>query len=398
MAYYAVFVLLPEDPLRPRMLDLGPAAKIDQAVRALRWEIEVKGTMQQVKRRGAALYNLLFAPLARFIGAQELIFVSPDGELNLIPFEVLTNDRGDFLVERYQFNYLSSGRDLARFEANKTKSDQIIVFAAPSFEWKRDKSNPDRGPRVPEDGKESRRSRDLAQVRWNPLTGTLAEAEAIADLFSSTRVKLYLHCNASEKIMKSVVSPRILHVATHGFFLESNHWRRVTSSLSRHLDPVGSFSHLKIMSSDWRAPVENLMLRSDLVLAGANHFKESPAVGEDGILTALEVSGMKLHGMDLVVLSACQTGVGEALRGEGVFGLRRAFHIAGARTVVMSLWVVPDHGTKELMVDFYDGLKRGKGKSGALRATVLRKIHNLRERSGLAHPFDWGAFVCVGEP
>lgn len=118
--------------------------------------------------------------------------------------------------------------------------------------------------------------------------------------------------------------------------------------------------------------------------------------GEDGILTALEVSGLQLWGTDLVVLSACNTGVGEVRRGEGVFGLRRAFQLAGARTVVMSLWSVPDQETGALMADFYSRLSHGK--SRALHEAMLAQMLLRRARYGAAHPFYWGAFVSVGEP
>ena len=146
--------------------------------------------------------------------------------------------------------------------------------------------------------------------------------------------------------------------------------------------------------------LENPLLRSGLVLAGANHLGEEEDIEgtEDGILTALEISGLPLWGTDLVVLSACETGVGAVRRGEGVFGLRRAFQLAGAKTVVMSLWSVSDIVTQELMVDFYRRIISGTGKAKAMQEASLALMRARREKEGAAHPFFWAAFVCVGEP
>ena len=151
-----------------------------------------------------------------------------------------------------------------------------------------------------------------------------------------------------------------------------------------------------------RAPgtIENPLLRSGLVFAGANNLgKETLPEGcDDGILTALEISGLPLRGTNLVVLSACDTGAGDVKQGEGVFGLRRAFQLAGAKTVVMSLWSVPDRETQELMVDYYTRIKKGENKSNALREASLAMMRERREKFSASHPFFWASFILVGEP
>ena len=137
------------------------------------------------------------------------------------------------------------------------------------------------------------------------------------------------------------------------------------------------------------------MLRSGLALAGANTWLahgQPPPEAEDGLLTAEDVSGLDLGGTELVVLSACETGLGEVRTGEGVFGLRRAFVLAGARTLVMSLWKVPDEQTQELMDDFYERALAGQPVAEALRGAQLA----LKER--YPEPCFWGAFVCLGDP
>jgi hypothetical protein len=136
---------------------------------------------------------------------------------------------------------------------------------------------------------------------------------------------------------------------------------------------------------------ENPLLRSGIVLAGANQRKSGT---EDGILTALEATGLDLRGTELVTLSACETGVGEVRNGEGVYGLHRAFVIAGAKGELVSLWKVADEETKTLMVAYYQRLAQGSGRSSSLRATQL----DMLAQRATAHPYYWASFVYYGDP
>jgi CHAT domain-containing protein len=181
-------------------------------------------------------------------------------------------------------------------------------------------------------------------------------------------------------------SPQILHVATHGFFLEAQTHRQGQSPNDPWLPDEGRLA----------GPLpENPLLRTGLVLAGANTWLtggELPEDAEDGLLTAEDVSGLDLLATELVVLSACETGLGELKTGEGVFGLQRAFTLAGAKTLVMSLWRVPDEITAALMGHFYRRLLAGEGRADALRHAQ----EEVREKE--PDPHFWGAFICQGDP
>jgi CHAT domain-containing protein len=211
-------------------------------------------------------------------------------------------------------------------------------------------------------------------VYFAPLLGAAAEARTIKSLFPDARV--HIGGQATEGALKRLEAPRILHIATHGFFLRD----------ALTLDSPASAPS----SATSAAPVENPLLRSGLALAGANR---SAAGADDGILTALEASNLNLWGTKLVTLSACDTGVGEVRTGEGVYGLRRALFIAGAETLVMSLWPVSDYITREMMTGYYTGLKKGLGRGAALRDTQLAML----KRKGRQHPFYWAGFIQSGE-
>ena len=186
-------------------------------------------------------------------------------------------------------------------------------------------------------------------------------------------------------------SPRILHLATHGFFLTDQQFESLTGQRRLQFED-------EPLPADMR--IENPLLRSGLALAGANiGLKSGKIEGSDGLLTAEEVLGLRLQGTELVVLSACNTGTGEVKTGEGVYGLRRAFVQAGAKGLVMSMWPVPDEETKELMEVFYRHVSGGKmSRSEALRQAALHQMQVAEERYGRAHPLFWGAFVYLGEP
>ena len=198
---------------------------------------------------------------------------------------------------------------------------------------------------------------------------------------SRISVKEYVYDQATESNIKTLISPDILHIATHGFFLSDIKFSNLNDT--------------RYVGIEMQQIKENPLLRSGLLFAGAsNAFNESinqNISSEDGILTAYEAMNLNLDETQLVVLSACETGLGVTSNGEGVYGLQRAFQIAGAKSVMMSLWTVSDEATQKMMVYFYDQWLNGKPlKQAFLKAQLL-----LREEYPV--PYNWGAFVLIGE-
>jgi len=293
----------------------------------------------------------------------------------------LVDEQGRYLINRYSFTYLTSGRDLLRMQtARETKgrprsvAKPLLIVANPSFGEPAEEITSTSTKTIPNRRQRSVTSaRTLAEVYFGPLGGTEQEARTIKNLFPDA--SLLTAERATESALKHAAAPRILHIATHGFFL------------SETAAPANA-ANTQSSSVTAITKIENPLLRSGLALANANHRRSS---GDDGILTALEASGLNLWGTKLVVLSACDTGLGEVRNGEGVYGLRRAFVLAGAESLVMSLWPVSDYPTKKLMTEFYQNLKQGMGRGPALRQAQLTMVKDK------LHPFYWANFIQSGE-
>jgi CHAT domain-containing protein len=290
---------------------------------------------------------------------------------------VLPGRHGDRLIDEYRISYVGVGRDLLRFERVSTvQPGPPLVAADPDFELR------DAG---------RQRTSSTGGVPFERLQGTRREGEWIGRTLD---VVPLMEGEALEKIIKNSHSPHILHLATHGFFLpDALRDLNEGQAGSRTVGGSGNGELSRLTQA------ENPLLRSGLALAGANTFLEGegdlPEEAEDGLLTAEDVTGMDLLATELVLLSACETGLGQVHIGEGVFGLRRAFVLAGAKTLVMSLWKVPDHHTQELMEDFYRRILEGL--EGEPRAEALREAQ-LAMKERYPDPLFWGAFVCQGDP
>jgi CHAT domain-containing protein len=267
-------------------------------------------------------------------------------------------------LENYSFTYLTSGRDLLRLQNQSPSQQSPVVIADPNFN--RPGEVVARQPNTNSSDAKNTRSIDLSQKVFSPLFGTVEEAKAISSLL---KVNPLIDTKATEGAVKQVKSPRILHIATHGFF-ESAPQTEDRSILN-----------------------DNPLLLSGLVLAG---FKLGQSGGEDGVLTALETTTLNLVGTKLVGLSACDTGLGNTTAGEGIYGLRRALVIAGAESQMISLWRVADDSTKDLMVAYYKKLLDNKGRSEALRQTQLEMLRGDLGKE-YQHPYYWAAFIPSGD-
>ena len=205
----------------------------------------------------------------------------------------------------------------------------------------------------------------------------------------------YVDKDALEEVLKSSPPPLVLHISTHGFFLPNQAGENARAELPLDL------GNAAVAGKSLLAVAENPLRRSGLVLAGANRLDEaaeSLTDVDDGWVTAEEIAMMDLQGTSLVVLSACESGLGDVATGEGVYGLKRAFQNAGAKTIISTLFEVPDRESAQLMKGFYERLKNKKSKVEALHDAQLDQIRGARERYGAAHPFFWAGFVLTGDP
>lgn len=355
-------------------VDLGDAESIDELAQKLHDKLSDK--QEDFEETAEALYRKLILPFEQGIAGSNIrnLVIAPEGRMFLVPFEVLLHDK-KFLSDRFCVSYVNSGRDLLRIPRPPRQTGDVVVFADPDFTTQdaRLATNGSVGPT-------SRGARGLKLSYLPPLPGARKEAAAIAELIPHAR--LYEGRSATEERLFALRTPSILHIATHGLFFDA----------SPQTVAEGSRSHFSIEDSVL-VPSHPLLL-SAIALAGAAapwEKKEAQQDASDGIMTALEVSNLNLLGTQMVVLSACNSGRGLVRRGQGVYGLRRAFLIAGAETLVTSLWKVDDEVTQLFMTEFYQHLRKGEGRAEALRHA------QQAVRQNQAHPYYWASFILIGQ-
>ncbi|XYI03998.1 tetratricopeptide repeat protein [Sorangium sp. So ce1128] len=348
--------------------ELGEAEPIEGAAEQLLRALRRPASDPRPAAR--ALDALVMQPIRLLIGPTRQILLSPDAALNLVPFGALLDEEDHYLVERYAFTYLPSGRDLLRLRATAPQRERAVVIAAPDYDHTAAPA-----------GQRAASSEEQAPAHFPPLAAAADEGQDVSRQLAGAR--LLLGQAATESAVKALRGPQVLHIVTHGFFASGE---KAPEPPPAFLD-VGSRG-LRGMPS-FLPHIDNPLLRSGLAFAGANR----KAAGDDnGILTAMEASQLDLNGTKLVVLAACETGVGETANGDGVYGLRRAFVMAGAETQILSLWNADDASTRELMHGYYARLKAGGGRSESMRQAQLAMLA-APER---AHPYYWASFIISG--
>ena len=299
-------------------------------------------------------YDQYWASIEPELLNKKVIYFSPDGVFNQINLNTLKKPGADYIINRYDLTILGNSKDLLALKNKKavapSKNATLLGF-------------PDYGGQA------------IAA-----LPGTKVEVDGIAAVLKPSGYKLNIltQGTATEAKLKSVKSPELLHIATHGYFLED-------------VESSGSAFGISLENAS-----DNPLLRSGLMLAGAAKTLSGITTpnlssNDNGILTAYEAMNMNLDGTQLIVLSACETGLGDVKAGEGVYGLQRAFLVAGADALIMSLWKVDDAATQQLMKSFYANWIKLRNKQKAFKQAQLQLMAKYKE------PYYWGAFVMMGQ-
>jgi CHAT domain-containing protein/tetratricopeptide (TPR) repeat protein len=317
-------------------------------------------------------YNRFYKAFEKYTAGISNLYFSGDGVYQKLNLYTLYNPVSKtYLLENTEITQVNSLKDLLNPKEASVSSKSAALFGFPDYTLQ---SSP--ATKTNEQQLASRAVfTDLPE-----LPGTKKETEDISALLRSANWKtdLYLSGQATEEQVKLLEGPAILHIATHGFFLAD--------------EDSGEEMTLGFSTEQAR---QNPLLRSGLLMAGASAHKNTTVLKqEDGILTAYEASLLSLQNTDLVTLSACETGLGDLVNGQGVYGLQRAFLTAGARSVVMSLWVVDDNATQELMTTFYKNYLQNTTAANSKRNSLRKAQLEVKKR--YPHPYFWGAFVLIG--
>jgi len=346
-------------------VELGPASEIDKSVEAWRRSLSDPDALQRrIDDRGAAVRERIWDPIEAIVGRPDRLLASPDGPLSAAPLGALPTGSDRYLIEEVAISYMDRVNDLLRTPVDP--SSGALVVGGVSYDAA---GGAGTGHRT--------RMAACNGGGFEDLPGAALEADLLALRWKQSRRKTELEVltgsDATEsRVAQALSGKEVVHLATHAFF--------ATGECRSQLESGG---------------VTDPMLLSGLALAGANRPADATAQA-DGILTAAELAAVDLGGTQLVVLSACSTGLGEVRSGEGVMGLRRAFSVAGAENLVTSLWAVSDDATVALMDAMYRQLlhrRRPLAPMDALRVAKLARLEAQRNE-GEVRPWEWAGFVA----
>lgn len=403
--YYAL--ILNKDNKNPQPVFLFEEKKLDKLIKRKYEEDDynyVKRLYSSTSGESSQLYNLVFRPIEKHLKNTATIYLSPTGLLNRIAFDALISDSSKILSDKYNLFYTSSTafisnkKNLYHKDINSAAlfggidyslSPEEMAEEAKKINQTKIETEESPQPLLPVLNNSrtiSNLNSTTRNITWSYLAGSLSEAEKISIVFAEKKVNfnIYKERQGNEEQFKSFdgKSPSILHVATHGFYFGDDE----RSDLYRDMmDEKVVFTHSA-----------NPLMRSGFILAGGNNAfqgEEIPKGVEDGVLTALEISRMNLFNTKLAVLSACQTGLGDVKGSEGVYGLQRAFKMAGVDYLIFSLWEVPDFQTQELMANFYNNWFSGLEIREAFKKAQNHLKTKYAQKKGSA--FAWAAFVLM---
>lgn len=336
------------------------------------------------------LYNLIWKPLEKYLIDFKTIYFSPIGLLHNINLSALPTESNNILADIYDFYVLNSTRSLVLEVTKPIKNDYSFLFGGIIYDYDStiNSAIPGSGFGLTKKSNYLSLQKNQRLGVWNFLPGTEVEINSLETIMKKYEIKVEkkIHQSATESAFKNIGfdkggTPRIIHIATHGFFFPDPKEIQQSVFESHKLESAFKMS-------------DHPMIRSGLILAGGNYaWKEGKPFNEgmeDGILTAYEISQMNLSNTELVVLSACETGLGDIQGNEGVYGLQRAFKIAGAKYLMMSLWQVPDEETKEFMISFY---KNWLNEKLSIPDAFRNTQKEMREK--YVDPYLWAGFVLV---
>jgi CHAT domain-containing protein len=368
-AHLAAFVL--HSAGEPRWVPLGRAAAINASARAFREAlVDTKLSPKKLRKRARDLYDRLAAPLEPHLEGIRTVWVAPDGGTVLIPFGALIDPDGHYWVERTEFVYLTSGRDLLLSKSAPPSQRPPLVVAAPDYDAQRPA-----GAGASREVSE-RRSPESAALQFSPIALSQTGALEVGRLLGVTPLT---GAQASAAAMTSARAPRVLHVAVDGFFLPDQIPERTTR-----------WGSILGIDPQLRPPAtENPLLRSGFALAGAN--RRANDAGR-GLLTAQEVAGLDLWGTQLVGIAVRGIEPGEATIDQAVYALRRSLVLAGAQAQFANLWTTDSRAAAELATAYYERLLAGEGRSEALRSVQLEMLRSENR----SHPFYWASFIPIG--
>jgi CHAT domain-containing protein len=394
--YYAA-ILINKTDSTPHFISLFEEKELlknmdSKSVKRFEYVSKLYGIRENNNINSNFLYNLIWQKIEPYLSNIQTVYISTAGILNQINFNNIINTKGELLMENFDIVLLQSTKSILEKEEIKNPVvKDIIMYGDIEYDMKSSSINDISNVVSTKDNDIASRGINSfydnqmpkTAYKWNKLPGSKAEINGIKNVIKTNNAQTVSLTNdlATEKVFNSYgvsatrkLSPYVIHLSTHGYFFEnSSIYQTESNEFRKSSDP---------------------MVRSGLLMSGANnawlHNENTTNESEDGILTAYEISLLDLRNTELVVLSACETGLGEVQGNEGVYGLQRAFKIAGVKNIIMSLWQVPDQHTAELMVMFYDNWLN---KKMSIRKALLAAQNSMRDKK--LEPYYWAGFVLL---